>query len=148
MLLTGHKTRAIFDRYNSINEQELLEAGDQLVAYLAQHAQAAPLAAVRSTSRSHGAPARTSSASSRWWRGQPQSAAGVVTRPVIPRPAVGLARRARVTRAGWRTRSSDTSPSSEMAFASAEPANPPAEATHTATGGADGRHRHRLFNGN
>ena len=41
-LLTGHKTRAIFDRYNIINEQELLEAGDQLVAYLAQHAQATP----------------------------------------------------------------------------------------------------------
>ena len=32
MLLAGHKTRAIFDRYNIINEQELLEAGDQLVA--------------------------------------------------------------------------------------------------------------------
>ena len=42
MLLTGHKTRAIFDRYNIIHEQELLEAGDQLVAYLAQHAQATP----------------------------------------------------------------------------------------------------------
>ena len=42
MLLTGHKTRAIFDRYNIINEQELLEPGDQLVAYLAQHAQATP----------------------------------------------------------------------------------------------------------
>ena len=40
MLLTGHKSRAIFDRYNIINEQELLDAGDQLVAYLAQHAQA------------------------------------------------------------------------------------------------------------
>ena len=34
--------RAIFDRYNIINEQELLEAGDQLVEYLAQHAQATP----------------------------------------------------------------------------------------------------------
>ena len=45
MLLTGHKTRAIFDRYNIINEQELLEAGDQLVAYLAQHAQATPVGA-------------------------------------------------------------------------------------------------------
>ena len=42
MLLTGHKSRAIFDRYNIIHEQELLEAGDQLVAYLAQQAQAAP----------------------------------------------------------------------------------------------------------
>ena len=42
MLLTGHKSRAIFDRYNIIHEQELLEAGDQLVAYLAQQAQAVP----------------------------------------------------------------------------------------------------------
>ena len=42
MLLTGHKSRAIFDRYNIINEQELLDAGDQLVAYLAQPAQAGP----------------------------------------------------------------------------------------------------------
>ena len=41
-LLTGHKTRAIFDRYNIINEQELLEAGDPLVASLAQHAPATP----------------------------------------------------------------------------------------------------------
>ena len=42
MLLTGHKSRAIFDRYNIINEQELLDAGDQLVEYLAQHAQTTP----------------------------------------------------------------------------------------------------------
>ena len=42
MLLTGHKSRAIFDRYNIINEQELLDAGDQLVEYLAQQAQALP----------------------------------------------------------------------------------------------------------
>ena len=40
MLLTGHKSRVIFDRYNIIHEQELLDAGDQLVAYLAQQAQA------------------------------------------------------------------------------------------------------------
>ena len=40
MLLTDHKSRAIFDRYNIINEQELLDAGDQLVAYLEQCAQA------------------------------------------------------------------------------------------------------------
>ena len=42
MLLTGHKSRAIFDRYNIIDEQELLDAGDQLVEYLAQQAQAVP----------------------------------------------------------------------------------------------------------
>ena len=42
MLLTGHKSRAIFDRYNIIHEQELLDAGDQLVAYLAQQAPATP----------------------------------------------------------------------------------------------------------
>ena len=42
MLLTGHKSRAIFDRYNIIDEQELLDAGDQLVAYLAQQAQPVP----------------------------------------------------------------------------------------------------------
>ena len=42
MLLTGHKSRAIFDRYNIIHEQELLDAGDQLVAYLAQQAQPVP----------------------------------------------------------------------------------------------------------
>ena len=40
MLLTGHKSRAIFDRYNIIHEQELLDAGDQLVEYLAQQTQA------------------------------------------------------------------------------------------------------------
>ena len=43
MLLTGHKSRAIFDRYNIIHEQELLDAGDQLVEYLAQQAQAVPV---------------------------------------------------------------------------------------------------------
>ena len=42
MLLTGHKSRAIFDRYNIIHEQELLDAGDQLVEYLAQQAPAVP----------------------------------------------------------------------------------------------------------
>ena len=48
MLLTGHKTRAIFDRYHIVNEQELLAAGDQLAAYLAQPARRpAPRAPLR-----------------------------------------------------------------------------------------------------
>ena len=55
MLLTGHKSRAIFDRYNIIHEQELLDAGDQLVAYLAQQAQAVP-----ARQRPHGAGTATS----------------------------------------------------------------------------------------
>ena len=48
MLLTGHKTRAIFDRYHIVHEQFLLAAGDQLTAYLAQPARRpAPLRLVR-----------------------------------------------------------------------------------------------------
>jgi hypothetical protein len=35
MLLTGHQTRAVFDRCNIVNEQEVLTAGQRLAAYVA-----------------------------------------------------------------------------------------------------------------
>ncbi len=36
MLFTGHKTRAIFDRYNIVDERELAAAGDRLADYIGQ----------------------------------------------------------------------------------------------------------------
>ena len=36
MQLTGHRSRAIFDRYNIVHEAELHQAGDRLCAYLAR----------------------------------------------------------------------------------------------------------------
>ena len=47
MVLTGHQTRAVFDRDNSVQEAELHEAGARLLASLADQ----PLAAERSCHR-------------------------------------------------------------------------------------------------
>ena len=127
MLLTGHKTRAIFDRYNIINEQELLKAGDHLVASLAQHAQATPRGG-RARGRDgagHAAARAAEDVGRRQAGNQPPDDTAVLKPggrdPRTARPTVGP-RRATPT-------------------AAATSANLPQKAAHTATGGARGRTR-------
>ena len=57
MQLTGHRSRAIFDRYYIVREDELHEAGAQLVAYVAAQADPPPF------------PRKIRRAGTRWRRG-------------------------------------------------------------------------------
>ena len=59
MLLTGHQTRAVFDRYHIVNERELLHAGERLVAYLQRGRRAARQRKASSSRISGGPRSRT-----------------------------------------------------------------------------------------
>ena len=121
MRLTGHASRAIFDRYHIIHEQERLNAGDPLVACLAQHAQATPR-----------------------WRAHPASAAPplrLVRRTTAygwgPSGEMGLDTRQTPgqTRPAHCEAHSRPTARDPAAAATPPPATPPHKGAHTATGG-------------
>jgi hypothetical protein len=47
MMLLGHSTRAIFERYNIVNERDLQEAGERLQQYIGRQATQPPQRASR-----------------------------------------------------------------------------------------------------
>ena len=149
MLLTGHKSRAIFDRYNIIHEQELLDAGDQLVAYLAQQAPAAPARrrlhtagprAPHHPSASYDAPPHKG-ARPPWHRHASGGGSGRTP------PAQGAAqdpptRFSRQDRAPQPNATPTARHTACHPAAAATPATLPPTVAHIATGGTSGRHTH------
>jgi hypothetical protein len=49
MMISGHKTRAVFDRYNIVSESDLKDAARKLCEYLAHKGAPEPTPAARHT---------------------------------------------------------------------------------------------------
>ena len=143
MLLTGHKSRAIFDRDNIIHEGELLNAGDQLVASLARQAPA-PRRRAHLTDK----PCIGVNDARPDCRGGESHAARFAHRAAPPPRAThhrvrahDEGRRARRWTRG--TTPGGRDPLNAKPTAGPRRAIPPHKAAHTATGGARGRNRSR-----